>query len=53
MMHSQAASPTRTRDLLITLGIVGVVVVGILGMAAATGWEETWASLSRITMGWQ
>ena len=36
-----AATPRRWRDLAILLGLIGLVLAGLLGLAAATGWEET------------
>ncbi|SEW09662.1 conserved hypothetical protein [Aliiroseovarius sediminilitoris] len=44
------ASPTRRlRDTLVLLGLFGLVLVGLIGLAAATGWEETRAQLAKLT----
>lgn len=36
-----AAQPRRWRDLAVLFGLVALVVAGLVGLAAATGWEET------------
>lgn len=41
-----------TRELLLTLGLLAAMVFGLIGLAAATGWEETLASL-RALSAWQ
>ena len=50
MSQSAASPPNRSREVLITAGLIGVVVFGLVGLAAATGWEETWASITRLTV---
>lgn len=40
------------RDLWITAVLVGLMVVGLIGVAAATGWEETWAHITALSV-WQ
>lgn len=39
----------RTRDALVLAGLFGLVLVGLIGLAAATGWEETMAQIARLT----
>ncbi|MSU88381.1 flippase-like domain-containing protein [Rhodobacteraceae bacterium 2CG4] len=39
------------RDVWLTAGLVAVMVLGLAGLAAATGWQETWASIGRLTPG--
>lgn len=46
-----AASSRRWRDLVVLGGLVLLVVVGLVGLAAATGWEETMAALGRLSLG--
>jgi len=51
---SDAVQPPETaarpwRDIWLTAGLVAIMVVGLAGLAAATGWEETWASIRRLT----
>lgn len=41
----------RRRDLMITIGLIGFVVVGLSGLAAATGWQETIDQLSLLGVG--
>jgi len=38
----------RTRDLLVLAGLFALVLAGLGGLAAATGWEETWAQLGKL-----
>lgn len=50
--QSAGETPSRrTRDALILLGLFGLVLVGLLGLAAATGWEETRAQLMKLSFG--
>ncbi|MEZ5733006.1 MAG: lysylphosphatidylglycerol synthase transmembrane domain-containing protein [Paracoccaceae bacterium] len=42
----------RSRELLVALGLIALFVVGIVGLAAATGWQETMAQIARLTL-WQ
>ncbi len=46
---SAAASSRRWRDLALLAGLVLLVLVGLMGLAAATGWEETVAALKSLT----
>ncbi len=51
-MALTAASPAQERwNRWIMIGLVAIVVISLGLLAAATGWEETWASLSALTMG--
>ena len=43
------ASPRR-RELLLTGGLLVLVVVGLFGLAAATGWQETLDQLARLSL---
>lgn len=53
-MSSTNPTPTtlrpsrRWRDILVLGGLFGLVLFGLIGLAAATGWEETKAQLARI-----
>lgn len=40
------------RDHLLTIGLVLLVCAGLAGLAAATGWRETWGAI-RAVSGWQ
>lgn len=42
-------TPKRLRDTLIMLALFGLVLIGLVGMAATTGWAETRAQLARIS----
>lgn len=44
-------TPSRTRDRLLLLGLIGLVGLGLVGLASATGWAETWAQISRLHAG--
>ncbi|WP_229836542.1 lysylphosphatidylglycerol synthase transmembrane domain-containing protein [Aliiroseovarius zhejiangensis] len=44
-------APRRLRDTLVLLGLFLLVLVGLIGLAAATGWEETRAQLARLSVG--
>ena len=41
-------TPSRTRDRLLLLGLVGLVGLGLAGLVSATGWAETWAQISKL-----
>ncbi|WP_341799029.1 lysylphosphatidylglycerol synthase transmembrane domain-containing protein [Rhodovulum bhavnagarense] len=43
-----AAAPRRWRDLALLGGLMALVVAGLIGLAAATGWAETRAQLLRL-----
>jgi len=49
---SPAALPRPWRDRAVILGLVGLVGIGLGSLASATGWNETWAQLSRLHL-WQ
>lgn len=40
----------RWRDRALILGLIGLVGFGLAGMAAATGWAEVWAQISRLQL---
>ena len=42
----------RVRDRLIIAGLVVLFIAGLIGLAAATGWQETRAQIARLTL-WQ
>lgn len=42
--------PRNRRDLWLTGGLLAFMALGLVGLATATGWEETFASLERL--GW-
>lgn len=44
-----AAPPRRWRDVLLLPGLIALVLAGLVGLAAATGWEETMAALSGLS----
>ena len=41
----------RGRDLVILIGLFVLMLVGLIGVAAATGWEETKAQLAKLSLG--
>ncbi len=44
-------SPARRwRDVAILAGLFGLVLLGLIALAAATGWQETWAQLTKLTL---
>ncbi|MEO1314119.1 MAG: lysylphosphatidylglycerol synthase transmembrane domain-containing protein [Pseudomonadota bacterium] len=43
------ASFRLSREVLLTVGLLGIMVLGLAGLAAATGWEEVLASLTALT----
>lgn len=46
------APARRWRDRVLILGLLGLVGLGLAGLASATGWAETWTQLSRLHL-WQ
>ena len=44
-----AASPRRLRDWLLLIGLFALVVVGLAGLAAATGWKETVEAIGALS----
>ncbi len=51
-MKKRQQPSKRLRDTLVLVGLFLLVLAGLLGMAAVTGWEETRAQLARISL-WQ
>ncbi len=53
-MRSAPLSPPPTarrrwRDRALLAGLLALVAFGLVGLAAATGWRETWAQIARLT----
>ena len=46
------AARGRLRDYAVIGALLALFVVGVAGLAAATGWRETWAQISRLAL-WQ
>lgn len=46
-----AASPRRLRDWMLLAGLLALVVIGLAGLAAATGWQETVDALASLSFG--
>lgn len=46
------APSRRLRDVLVLAGVFGLVLVGLIGLAAATGWEDTRNQIAKLSM-WQ
>lgn len=44
----QTARPTR--DIIVLGGLLALFTVGLVGVAASVGWEETWAQLQKLTL---
>ena len=49
MSPSLRSGGASRRDLWILLAVFGLMVAGLAGLAAATGWAETWEAITRIT----
>lgn len=49
---SSVQSARKTRDIVMFAGFFGLVLLGLIGVAAATGWEETWHQLQKL-QAWQ
>ncbi len=47
--NAAAVSPRRYRDLALMVGLLGLVIAGFLGLAAATGWAETLTALRSLS----
>ena len=45
-----ATSSRRLRDILLPVGLVGLVLIGLIGLAVATGWEETIAAMRGLSI---
>jgi len=50
-LPSAAAPSRRWRDVAVLAGLLALVAAGLAGLAAATGWRETWAAMGRLTAG--
>ena len=50
--NAAAPSPRRWRDLALLTGLLALVIAGLAGLAAATGWDETMRALKSLTF-WQ
>ena len=48
-ISSAAVTPRRWRDTALLIGLVLLVIAGLVGLAAATGWDETLAQLRALT----
>ncbi|MEM9344348.1 MAG: lysylphosphatidylglycerol synthase transmembrane domain-containing protein [Pseudomonadota bacterium] len=46
---SKPEDTTARRDLWMLGGLFGLMIAGLVAAAAATGWEETWAEIKRLT----
>lgn len=46
--NAAAPSPRRWRDVAILVGLIGLVIAGLVGLAAATGWEETMTAFKSL-----
>ncbi len=46
------APARRLRDVLLLAGLFGLVLVGLIGLAAATGWDETRSQIAKLSL-WQ
>lgn len=49
MPDTGSTAHRRWRDIALLAGLFGFVIVGLAGLALATGWEETIAQLSRLS----
>ena len=47
--NAAASSPRRWRDLVLLIGLIILVIAGLAGLAAATGWAETKSALMSIS----
>ncbi|MEO0913261.1 MAG: lysylphosphatidylglycerol synthase transmembrane domain-containing protein [Pseudomonadota bacterium] len=47
--HTAASFAQDRRNRWIMIGLVAVVILSLGGLALATGWEETWASVRRLS----
>lgn len=50
--RAQGAPNRRLRDTLVLAGLFALVLAGLAGLAAATGWEETMAQIAKLSA-WQ
>ncbi|PID36875.1 MAG: hypothetical protein CR993_02985 [Rhodobacterales bacterium] len=49
--EERAPRPRLGRDAALLGGLFVLMLLGLAGLAAATGWEETWAQLRKLTFG--
>ncbi len=55
MSSAQSSPPTprapnrRLRDILVLAALFGLVLIGLIGLAVATGWEETRAQIAKLS----
>ncbi|NNE81819.1 MAG: flippase-like domain-containing protein [Silicimonas sp.] len=47
--NAAASSPRRWRDLVLLIGLIALVILGLAGLAAATGWAETKSALMSLS----
>ena len=50
--RAESAPNRRLRDTLVLAGLFALVLAGLAGLAAATGWEETMAQIAKLSL-WQ
>lgn len=48
--NAAASSPRRWRDLVLLTALIALVIIGLIGLALATGWEETVAAMASLRM---
>ncbi|MBV1902062.1 MAG: flippase-like domain-containing protein, partial [Marinosulfonomonas sp.] len=46
---ARAQKPLRWRDNAVLIALIAFVVFGLIGLAAATGWQETMAQISKLS----
>lgn len=47
--NAAASSPRRWRDLALLVGLIILVIIGLFGLAIATGWEETLTAIRDLS----
>ncbi|MEO9825228.1 MAG: lysylphosphatidylglycerol synthase transmembrane domain-containing protein [Paracoccaceae bacterium] len=47
--NAAVSSPRRWRDLALLIGLFALVVIGLVGLALATGWEETVEAITSLS----
>lgn len=48
--RSRSTARSRWRDNLLLAGLAALVIAGLAGLAAATGWDKTWDALGRLNL---
>ena len=48
--NAAASSPRRWRDLVLLVGLFILVIIGLIGLALATGWEETIEAIASLNL---